>query len=124
MSTSFTADEFVNIWVDAGDTSDDNEFYRQWSVHASAKHAAQPLQAANALKKAYPDHSLVLTLHNILNFPKALFTPLPDAPLVTKVFFIPGARKNGEATGGLIDQIDFGAFVGAWGVRRRNHLTQ
>ncbi|KAJ7368475.1 P-loop containing nucleoside triphosphate hydrolase protein [Mycena albidolilacea] len=115
MSTSFTADEFVNVWVDAGDTSDDNEFYRQWSVHASAKHAAQPLQAANALKKAYPDHSLVLTFQNILNFPKALFSPLPDAPLVTKVMFIPGARNNGEATGGLIDQIDFGAFVGAWG---------
>jgi hypothetical protein len=124
MSTSFTADEFVNIWVDAGDTHDDNEFYRQWTVHASAKHAAQPLQAANALKKAYPDHSLVLTFQNILNFPKALFSPLPDAPLVTKVMFIPGARNNGEATGGLIDQIDFGAFVGAWGVRRRNHLTQ
>jgi hypothetical protein len=119
MSTSFTADEFVNIWVD-----DDNEFYRQWSVHASAKHAAQPLQIANALKKAYPDHSLVLTPQNILGFPKALFSPLPDAPLVSKTMFIPGARKNGEATGWVVDQIDFAAFVGAWGVRRRNHLTR
>ncbi|KAJ7368476.1 P-loop containing nucleoside triphosphate hydrolase protein [Mycena albidolilacea] len=115
MSTSFTADEFVNIWVDAGDTNHDNEFYRQWSVHASAKHAAQPLQIANALKKAYPDHSLVLTPQNILGFPKALFSPLPDAPLVSKVMFIPGARKNGEATGWVVDQIDFAAFVGAWG---------
>ncbi|KAJ7904686.1 P-loop containing nucleoside triphosphate hydrolase protein [Mycena olivaceomarginata] len=95
MSTSFTADEFVNIWVDAGDTNDDNEFYRKWSDHASAKHAAPPLQIANALKKAYPDHS-------------------PHAPLVSKAMFIPGARKNGEATGWVLDQIDFAAFVGAW----------
>ncbi|KAJ7240302.1 P-loop containing nucleoside triphosphate hydrolase protein [Mycena haematopus] len=111
VSESSAADEFVNIWADA---SDDNEFHRQWSIHGDAKHAAQPLQAANALRKTYPDHSLVLTFQNIFKYPKALFSPLPDAPLVTNVIFSPGARDNGKATGALLDQIEFGAFVGAW----------
>ncbi|KAF7352640.1 ATP-dependent Zn protease [Mycena venus] len=106
-----TADEFVNIWADAGD---ENEFHRQWSIHAGAPHQQQPIQAANALRKAYPDHSIVLTFTNVLNYPKALFSPMPNAPLVTTTRFFPGQRINGEATGALSDTTEFGAFVGAW----------
>ncbi|KAJ6515720.1 P-loop containing nucleoside triphosphate hydrolase protein [Mycena sanguinolenta] len=106
---SFTADDFV--WAVA---SDENEFHRQWSVHGGAPHAAQPLQAANALKKTYPDHSIVLTTQNILSFPKALFSPMPDAPFITNAVFVPGARINGKATGRLVDLPEFAAFVGAW----------
>ncbi|KAF8195709.1 P-loop containing nucleoside triphosphate hydrolase protein [Mycena galopus ATCC 62051] len=105
------SDEFVNIWADA---SDDNQFYREWSIIGSAKHPAHELQATNALKKIYPDHSMVLTHQNILEFPEAVFLPLPNAPLINIAFFLPGARTNGKATGALIDQIVFGAFTGAW----------
>ncbi|KAF7352639.1 ATP-dependent Zn protease [Mycena venus] len=107
-----TADEFVNIWADAGD---ENEFHRQWSIHAGAPHSQVPIQAANALKKAYPDHSIVLTYSNVLNYPKALFSPMPNAPLITTTGFLPGKRINGRATGSLLNAIQFGAFVGAWG---------
>ncbi|KAJ6515712.1 P-loop containing nucleoside triphosphate hydrolase protein [Mycena sanguinolenta] len=106
---SFTADDF--IWALA---SDENEFHRQWSVHGGAPHPAEPLQAANALKKIYPDHSIVMTTQNILSFPKALFSPMPDAPFITNAVFVPGARINGKATGRLVDQPEFAAFVGAW----------
>ncbi|KAJ6490412.1 P-loop containing nucleoside triphosphate hydrolase protein [Mycena vitilis] len=109
MSDSLAEDDF--IWASA---NDGKEFHRQWSSQAAAKHSAPPLQAANALRKIYPDHSIVLTPHNVLKLPQALFSPLPDAPLVTSVSFQPGARSNGEATGALVDQIQFGAFSAAW----------
>ncbi|KAK7054214.1 ATP-dependent Zn protease [Favolaschia claudopus] len=108
---SLAADEFVNIWADA---SHGNEFHRQWSKHADGEHQAQPLQAANVLKKAYPEHSVVMTYQNPLNFPDALFSPLPNAPLVTTTAFYPGRRVNGKATGILLDSVEFAAFVGAW----------
>jgi hypothetical protein len=113
-------DDFINVWADP---SDEHEFHRQWSNQASAKHSAPPLQAANALRKIYPDHSLILTYQNILNFPGALFSPISNAPLVTSVSFIPGARSNGRATGALVDQIQFGAFQAAWDVRTQTSLS-
>jgi hypothetical protein len=112
-------DDFINVWADP---SDEHEFHRQWSNQASAKHSAPPLQAANALRKIYPDHSLVLTFQNVRNFPGALFSPIPNAPLVTSVSFIPGARSNGSATGTLVDVIQFGAFQTAWDVRTQTSL--
>ncbi|KAJ6539518.1 P-loop containing nucleoside triphosphate hydrolase protein [Mycena capillaripes] len=107
------ADDFVNIWADA--TDEDKEFHRQWSTQASAKHMDPPFMAANALKKIYPDHSLILTTQGIIfYFPDALFSPLPNAPLVTITDFYPGQRTNGQATGVLVDQIKFAAFVAVW----------
>ncbi|KAJ7682621.1 P-loop containing nucleoside triphosphate hydrolase protein [Mycena polygramma] len=99
MSDSLAEDDF--IWASA---NDGKEFHRQWSSQAPP----------TLLRKIYPDHSIVLTPHNVLKLPQALFSPLPDAPLVTSVSFQPGARSNGEATGALVDQIQFGAFSAAW----------
>ncbi|KAJ7019511.1 hypothetical protein C8F04DRAFT_1276192 [Mycena alexandri] len=106
------ADDFVNIWADSNPV--DNEFHRNWSTLASAKFASPHLQAVNALRKIYPDHSIVGTFHNLLKFPEVLSSPLPNAPQISNVIFIPQGRENGQTKGALVDQIEFGVFAVAW----------
>ncbi|KAJ7765062.1 P-loop containing nucleoside triphosphate hydrolase protein [Mycena maculata] len=106
------ADDFVNI---LGDVDVDNDFYRTWLNQASAKHSSPTLQAANALRKIYPDHSLVITYQNVLRFPALLSAPLPHAPLVTATRVSLTQRRGDTATGILVDSIEFGAFTAAWG---------
>ncbi|KAJ7044520.1 P-loop containing nucleoside triphosphate hydrolase protein [Mycena alexandri] len=106
------ADDFINIWADSNPV--DNEFHRNWSTLASAKFASPHLQAVNALRKIYPDHSIVGTFHNLLKFPAVLSSPLPNAPQIGNVIFIPQGRENGQTKGALVDQIEFGAFAVAW----------
>ncbi|KAJ7228492.1 P-loop containing nucleoside triphosphate hydrolase protein [Mycena pura] len=106
------ADDFVNVWTDA--VTGDNEFHREWLIQASAKHSGPLLQAANALRKIYPNHSIVMTPHDVIHYPKALFVPLPNAPMVTTTYFMPLARSQGEVTGVLVDSVEFGAATVAW----------
>ncbi|KAJ6598886.1 P-loop containing nucleoside triphosphate hydrolase protein [Mycena vulgaris] len=116
MSESLT-DEFVNIWCSKLDGSgdDSNEFHSTWSTKsASGTHPSPALQAANALRKIYPDHSLVMSFQNVLNFPAVVSVPLPNAPLVTRVQALPVGRTGGKVSGVLVDEIEFGAFQAAW----------
>ncbi|KAJ7178962.1 P-loop containing nucleoside triphosphate hydrolase protein [Mycena filopes] len=107
-----SGDDFVNIWADSNPV--DNEFHKNWSKLASAQFASPQLQAANALRKIYPDHSLVGTFHPFLKFPEILSSPLPNAPQISNVVFIPQGRENGQSKGAIGDQIEFGAFTAAW----------
>lgn len=109
------ADEFVDIWAD----SDPVEFHRNWSSLASAKFAGPHLQAVNALRKIYPDHSIVGTHSNVLKFPAVVSSPLPNAPQISNITFIPQGRVNGQTKGALAESIEFGAFTAAWDVSAR-----
>jgi hypothetical protein len=75
--------------------------------------------SADALRRLYPKHSLVMTTDfrlNPLNFPGARAIPLEEVPLVTNLVFAPLARSLGPLPGVLIDQVEFGAFRLAWDV--------
>jgi transitional endoplasmic reticulum ATPase len=83
--------------------------------------------SANVLRRLYPGHSLVMTSDytlNLLNFPGAYSQPLADTQLVTDVFFIPLARRLGNTSGILIDNVNFGAFKLAWDVSCNSQPTQ
>ncbi|KAF7332044.1 ATP-dependent Zn protease [Mycena kentingensis (nom. inval.)] len=103
-------DDFISVSATAGD-----DFHRIWSTtSASAPHANPILQAHNALKKLYPEHSLVLTPHDVIHYPDALFRALPDAPLIATTFFVPLQRAEGKVTGVLVDRPEFYAAALAW----------
>ena len=81
--------------------------------------ANEMLISANALRKLYPGHSVVLTQGygmNILGFPAASVTPFERTKLVTNFVFIPLARSLG-IPGVLVDQVEYGAFDVSWNVR-------
>lgn len=81
--------------------------------------ANEMLISANALRKLYPGHSVVLTQGygmNILGFPAASVTPFERTKLVTNLVFIPLARSLG-IPGVLVDQVEYGAFDVSWNVR-------
>ncbi|KAJ7507987.1 P-loop containing nucleoside triphosphate hydrolase protein [Mycena galericulata] len=105
----FPADDFIDIWADG-----DNEFHRSWSVQASAKHSSPSLQAFNALKKIYPNHSIVTTPQDVRRLPTVLSSRLPNAPLVTTARVNLIGRVDGTVTGNIVDLIEFGAFQAAW----------
>ncbi|KAF7301826.1 ATP-dependent Zn protease [Mycena indigotica] len=104
-------DDFINVWTSA---TGGNEFHQAWSTTAGAPHANPVLQAANDLRKLYPEHSLTLTLHDVIHFPLALFRPLPEAPMVTTTYFAPLGRPQGKITGVLVDRPEFFAASVAW----------
>ncbi|KAL0949354.1 hypothetical protein HGRIS_009423 [Hohenbuehelia grisea] len=72
---------------------------------------------ADALLKAYPNHSLVMTSDwnlQLLSFPGVYAVPIQKNPLFTELFFIPLARRLGGPPGVLVDQVQLGAFSVAW----------
>ncbi|KAJ7068453.1 P-loop containing nucleoside triphosphate hydrolase protein [Mycena amicta] len=104
------SEDFISVSSAPGD----NDFHRAWSATAGAAHSNPVLQAANTLRKIYPDHTLVLTVHDVIHYPNALFRPLLDAPMVTTTYFVPLGRPQGKITGVLIDRPEFFAASVAW----------
>ncbi|KAF5387729.1 hypothetical protein D9615_000556 [Tricholomella constricta] len=114
-------DAFVNVWFDKEDGRTGHEckkdFYGKWSEQASAKHSSPLLAGADALRRLYPNHSVVLTTDyklNILNHPGVLATPVEKTPLVTNTIFLPIARGMGAIPGLLVELVEFGAFKISW----------
>ncbi|KAJ7683999.1 P-loop containing nucleoside triphosphate hydrolase protein [Mycena rosella] len=109
-------DEFINIWSGVEHSgSGDNEFHHAWVTEiAAAKHPNPPVQAVNALRAIYPGYSIVTTYENVLNFPALLSSPLPDAPLVSRLGVQPVARTKGKVSGVLVEDFNFAAFQAAW----------
>ncbi|EDR12322.1 uncharacterized protein LACBIDRAFT_152223, partial [Laccaria bicolor S238N-H82] len=69
--------------------------------------------SADALRRIYPEHSLVMTRDlqlNVLRFPGVNVSPLEKTPMVSNLVFVPLARSLGGLPGILVDQIQFGAF--------------
>ncbi|KAJ7044521.1 P-loop containing nucleoside triphosphate hydrolase protein [Mycena alexandri] len=103
------ADDFINIW-----TSVDNDFHRHWNDLGSGKFVSPPLQALNAIRKIYPNHSVVGTFEDVVKYPDVLAAPLPDAPHISVMNYVPQRRVNGRPQGALREQIHFAAFTVAW----------
>lgn len=77
------------------------------------------LYRADALRKLYPDHSLVMTSDwrlQLLSFPGVSAEPIEAAPLVTEVVFIPLARRLGGPLGMVADSVEIGTFKVTWEV--------
>ncbi|KNZ74826.1 hypothetical protein J132_06047 [Termitomyces sp. J132] len=109
---------FVDVWFDRdGATKDKEGFYGEWSKQASAKHTDPLLAGADALRRLYPGHSVVLSTDfnlNILNHPGVVAIPVEQTPLVTNTLFVSVARGIGAVPGVLIDLVQFGVFKVAW----------
>ncbi|KAI0751550.1 P-loop containing nucleoside triphosphate hydrolase protein [Daedaleopsis nitida] len=104
-----TFEEDVAQHAEAGDP-----FYDPWVDQASAKFSEPAVFGARQLRKVYPNHSIVLTEHNILGFPGALVQPLSLPDVITNVVFVPLARRISHIPGVLVDRISFGAFRVGW----------
>ncbi|KAF4575048.1 hypothetical protein EYR36_006404 [Pleurotus pulmonarius] len=106
----------------------ERKFYGEWIDKASAKHSAPEQFAADALRKLYPDHSLVMTSDwrlQLLNFPGVSAEPIEAAPLVTEVVFIPLARRFGGPLGVVADSVEIGTFKVTWeGLEFIVYITQ
>ncbi|KAG5341953.1 hypothetical protein C0989_006797 [Termitomyces sp. Mn162] len=113
---------FVDVWFDRdGATKDKEGFYGEWSKQASAKHTDPLLAGADALRRLYPGHSVVLSTDfnlNILNHPGVVAIPVEQTPLVTNTLFVSVARGIGAVPGVLIDLVQFGVFKVAWDSRQ------
>lgn len=75
--------------------------------------------SANALKRLYPNHTLIMTPGygmNLLGTPGVTVEIIEKTPLITNLMFIPLPRSAG-VPGFLIDQIEYGAFKLTWSVR-------
>ncbi|KAG6879196.1 hypothetical protein C0992_004435 [Termitomyces sp. T32_za158] len=113
---------FVNVWFDQDGATGVSAkgkrgFYDEWSKQASAKHSDPLLAGADALRRLYPGHSVVISTEfnmNILNHPEVVTTPVEQTPLVTTTVFVPIARGIGTMSGVLIDHIQFGVFKASW----------
>ncbi|KAF8914171.1 P-loop containing nucleoside triphosphate hydrolase protein [Gymnopilus junonius] len=124
MASINEADEFVNVFLDQdseepvqGVRKDAKDFYAQWVEQSSAKMAIPAVTGAEALRRLYPNHSLVLTQGrgmSILGFPGASVTPVETSTLVTNLVFIPLARSLGTVPGVLVDSVQYGAFKVTW----------
>lgn len=82
--------------------------------------------SAEALRRLYPNHSLVMTQGygiNLLGCPGIQVTPLEKTPLITNLLFVPLARSLGTVPGVLADQVIFGAFQLTWKVSHRLTLN-
>ncbi|TFK43716.1 P-loop containing nucleoside triphosphate hydrolase protein [Crucibulum laeve] len=121
-NVAVTDDAFVNVWFGQegdGPATEKNSkgFYGEWVESTSAKTCYPPVHAADALKRLYPNHSIVMTKDyrlNILSFPGAEVTPLEQTPLITNLIFIPLARSISPLPGILTEQVEFGVFQVSW----------
>ncbi|KAJ7781059.1 hypothetical protein B0H16DRAFT_1496954, partial [Mycena metata] len=110
MSTS-PADDFINVWTS---TSVSNDFHRHWNDLGSGKFVSPPLQALNAIRTIYPNHSVVGTFEKVLKHPDVRSSPLADAPRLSVMVYAPQRRVNGRTHGALTEQIHFAAVTVAW----------
>ncbi|EPQ59004.1 P-loop containing nucleoside triphosphate hydrolase protein [Gloeophyllum trabeum ATCC 11539] len=88
--------------------------YDYWMDQASGKRSGPELYGTNALRKLYPDHSLVLTPSDVLLYPGARAEPIAPSDVITNLLFIPLARRSAAGPGVLLDEVFFGSFKVFW----------
>ncbi|KAJ4478316.1 P-loop containing nucleoside triphosphate hydrolase protein [Lentinula aciculospora] len=122
---SSVEESFVDDWDDVlteipsvkKEKQEDDTFYGKWTQQASAKHADPILSASEALRKIYPEHSMVTTSDSRLHpftFPGAQVVPLDHDPLVTTLGFAPLSRSSAPVPGVLTSRIIAGGFKLKW----------
>ncbi|PPQ65944.1 hypothetical protein CVT26_010706 [Gymnopilus dilepis] len=97
--------------------SNSNDFYAQWIDQSSAKTAIPAITSADALRRLYPNHSLVMTEgYNVKlpEFPGASATPVDKSVFIENLVFSPLARSLGPPSGILLKSVKFGAFKVTW----------
>jgi hypothetical protein len=115
-------DSFVNITFQEERSSEtankgNDSFYDTFVHKASAQYSDPTIFGANALRKLYPNHALVMSSDyglNILGFPAVYARPLSPSEQVSNLVFIPLARRLGSVPGILADNVEFGGFSVAW----------
>lgn len=92
----------------------EKEFNQHTIDNVSAKWPYPCVLAADALRKLYPKHSLVMDKAlAFFSLPGVALEPLKDMPLTTNLFYLPLPKKAG-LPGLLFDQIEMGAFNASW----------
>ncbi|KAG6831381.1 hypothetical protein H0H92_010983 [Tricholoma furcatifolium] len=79
---------------------------------ASAKHSDPILLGSDALRRIYPDHSIVISISgvNILAFPEIAAIPVERTPLITNTVFIPVARVSWKTYDFLLFVVQLNSF--------------
>ncbi|KAG9317491.1 P-loop containing nucleoside triphosphate hydrolase protein [Chiua virens] len=100
-----------------------NNFYEKWVDQSSAKHADPELIAADALRRLYPSHSLIISedyrFTGLLSFPGITVHPAGSAEMesgrVLSVTFTPiPKRVGGKLAGSLVDNVIVGTYKLTW----------
>lgn len=115
-------DAFVNVMFQEecnGETGNkgSDSFYDKFVEKASAQYPDPTIQGAHALRKLYPNHSLVMSADyglNIISLTGVYSLPLSSSELVTNAFFVPIARRLGSVPGVILDNVVFGGFKVTW----------
>ncbi|CDO71396.1 hypothetical protein BN946_scf184908.g154, partial [Trametes cinnabarina] len=118
MSTKDLEDAFIKVTFEEDNGSEHqfnvaDPFYDPWvdkGVHALTV-------VIQLLRKLYPDYSIVAAYDgniNILGYPGAIAQPLSPSEIISKVYFVPLARRLSRVPGVLVDDISFGGFNLAW----------
>ncbi|KAL1700191.1 P-loop containing nucleoside triphosphate hydrolase protein [Schizophyllum commune] len=129
-SHSELGDDFVDAWSDSErghpspvapthptPAAPPSGAFAGWLDKSSARHSNPPVYITDILRKAYPNHSLVLSSDyslNLTRYPHAVSVPIPDDPLITQLQYVPLARSAGPEPGVLVDKVEYGAFRVAW----------
>ncbi|KAN0097427.1 P-loop containing nucleoside triphosphate hydrolase protein [Tylopilus felleus] len=109
-------------YVDVRSSSDHHEpsnFYEKWVDQSSAKHSSPELIAADALRKLYPGHSLVVSgdyrLNSLLTLPGVKTHPQARLEQVSSVLFRPTPTHiGGQIAGSLFDDPIVGSYRLTW----------
>ena len=96
-------------------------------LHVPSYRLTTAFFSADALRRIYPKHSLVMTRDlqlNILRFPGVKVSPLEKTPMVSNLVFVPLARSLGGLPGILVDQIQFGAYQLSFNVSYQSSILR
>lgn len=105
-----------NIVLASGQYSDPAITGSVLSLFDSVSDAQLQAHSAHALRKLYPDHSLVMTESSVIGLPGVNYIPLSPSEMVTNVIFVPLAERSGMGPGVLVDQIKFAGLAANWEV--------
>ncbi|TDL29533.1 P-loop containing nucleoside triphosphate hydrolase protein [Rickenella mellea] len=107
----------VSFYDDCAAQASADKLYDDWVKQASGKRSDPEIYAADALRKLYPNHSLVISADwqlNLLRFPGAYAEPVNPSELVTEAIFVPLPRHTSTLPGILVESVAYGAFKFSW----------
>ncbi|TFK55460.1 P-loop containing nucleoside triphosphate hydrolase protein [Heliocybe sulcata] len=114
-SQSNLEDAFINVSfneVDLAKSADPLLGY--WLDQSSGKRSAPELYGAQALRKLYPNHTIVMSSDDLLRFPDALVQPIVPSDIIKNTVFLSLARRSTMGPGVLLNSVLFGSFKVAW----------
>lgn len=116
-------DDLIDIFFDKpkkgghdhGGRKDEPPFADTMIEKSSGGFSYTPVFGAEALRRLYPKHSLVMTPYGgALGYPGVSIQPLEKTPLITNSFFVPLSERLAGVPGILMEEVLFGAFKVTW----------